>query len=71
MNVYVVIASPPRGYDEPWISDVFTDKTLAMEYAAEMNELRSEVVYHIEQYEIRTSLNSDADRQWLKDHPTN
>jgi hypothetical protein len=70
MDVYVVIASPPKGCDEPWVSDVFADVVLAKAYTEGMNELCSGVRYHVEKYAVRTSLDVEVPDAVLETEPS-
>jgi hypothetical protein len=69
MTVYVVIASPPRGHGEPWVSDVFATLPLATAYAETMQELTDSIVYHAEVYEVRTSLDVVVPDEVIESEP--
>jgi hypothetical protein len=70
MNVYVVIASPPRGHGEPWVSDVFATPTLATAYAETMQKSTDSIVYHAEVYEVRTSLDVVVPDEGIESEPS-
>lgn len=69
MEVYIVIASPPKGHDEPWVSDVFASLELATAHAEEMAEICEQVSYHVEKYEVRTSLDVEIPDDILRSEP--
>jgi hypothetical protein len=69
MDVYAVIASPPKGHGEPWVSDLFSTLPLAVAYATAMQEVSEDVVYHVERYPLRTGLDVEVGDEGVESFP--